>query len=212
MLIRVYPHRCARAYPSSRVSTGFSFQRHHLGSVRRMFASCVAIVLLYVGALAAGDELLPPTGRPTPLEKLNSLVGRSEMKVTNRFTPNAKPFIGRVFDNTRWSENKQFLISDQWVLLPSGWLPKLIITSWDAISGQYRQTNVLPNATYVNILSFGEEQHIRYTESEKDGHITGTWTTIETISPSVSKIRAESSIDGGPRWVSAEGTITKRAP
>ena len=132
------------------------------------------------------------------------------MKVTNRFTPDAKPFIGRLLDNTRWSENKQFLISEQWVLLPAGWLPKLIITSWDPVRGQYRQTNVLPNATFVNILSLGDEKQPRYTESEKDGHVTRTWTTIETISPGISKMKAESSVDNGPRWISAEGTIIKQ--
>ncbi len=136
-------------------------------------------LLLWVAVVAA-DEVCRPPGDRWRSKKLNSMVGSSDMKVTNRFTPDAKPFIGRVFDHTRWSENRQFLISDQWVLLPVGWLPKLIITSWDPITGQYRETNVLPNATYVNILFLGGEKQPRYTESEKDGHVTRTWATIES--------------------------------
>jgi hypothetical protein len=161
--------------------------------------------LIYFLAAAGGEPWQPPA-----LEKLNSLVGVWDLEVTSRFAPNEEPFKGRVFDTTRWSDNKEFLISEQWVLLPAGWLPKLIITCWDPMTGQFRQTNVLPNATYVNILKTDGPCGQRYSESEKDGHVTRTWTTIEDVSPGVRKMKSESSIDNGPHWVSSEGTSRKK--
>ncbi len=52
--------------------------------------------------------------------------------------------------------DKQFLIYEQWVLLPAGRLPKLIITRWDADNGQVSTSERRAQPTDVNILAIDE--------------------------------------------------------
>ncbi len=152
----------------------------------------------------------PPTARPTALENLQPLVGVWDVKATCWFTSGSKPFEGQGVERVYWSRNRQFLISDQWMLLPAGWLPKIVTTSWNPLTNEFRLTNILPNATYVATMRAGDLMTTTLEESKSGEHVTRTWTTIEQISPRERRFRSECSIDRGPKWLFAEGVSVKR--
>ncbi len=76
---------------------------------------------------------------------------------------------------------------------------------------RYRETNVLPNGSYTTTMAFGDGTGAVATETIDKGHIARAVTKIEKASPTEYKFRSESSIDNGAKWVSSEGTSTKRA-
>ena len=171
----------------------------------------VAILSCLISVLQA--EVIakpPPTARPTALERLQPLVGVWDIEATCWFTPDSEAFESKGIEHVYWSRNRQFLISDQWILLPAGWLPKTVITSWDPLKDELRLTNILPNATYVAIMKVGESMATTVEESKTGGHIIRTLTTSEQISPRRRRFRSECSIDDGPKWLFAEGISVKR--
>jgi hypothetical protein len=157
-----------------------------------------------------GSDTPIPTTRPAALEKLEPLIGTWDIEATCRFSPTGELFKGKGIERVYWSHDRHFLISDQWMLLPVGWLPKIVITSWDPVRKEFRLTNILPNATYVTTMDF-EGKITNTVEETKNGeHITRTWITTEQSSPDKRKVRIECSIDGGTRWLFSEATSTKR--
>lgn len=93
--------------------------------------------------------------------------------------------------------------------LPAGWAPKMVITGWDPIEQKYRVTNILPNATYVTLMTLEGGQ--RFEERKEGDHITKLWAYSEQVSPDKKKFRVQCSIDDGPKWTYCEGTSTKRS-
>lgn len=168
------------------------------------------IVIILISTSVFGQEPPIPTGRPSVLDKLEGRVGVWDIDARVWSSPDAKEFKGKGIETVQWSPNRQFLISDQWKLLPVGWLPKLVITSWDPVKNEYRLTNVLPNATYTTTMSVDSQTGTVVSESKDGGHITRTWTTVEHVSPTETRERCECSVDGGPKWLFSETTSIKR--
>jgi hypothetical protein len=169
--------------------------------------SLLLILIISSGVFAQEPPI--PTGRPSVLDRLESRVGVWDIDAKVWFSPDAQEFKGKGIERVQWSPNRQFLISDQWMLLPVGWLPKLVITSWDPLKNEYRQTNVLPNATYTTIMGLNKTGTV-LSETKDRGHITRTWTTVEQVSSTETRERCECSVDGGPKWLFSETTSIKR--
>jgi hypothetical protein len=169
------------------------------------------LLILLVTNLTQAEESSLPTGRPAALDKLEYRVGVWDIEAKCRFSPDGKLFNGKGVETVRWSPNNQFLIADQWMLVPSGWLPKLVITSWDPMKNEFKLTNVLPNATYTTTMNVNSTNGRTFSETKDGGHTTRTWTTIEQVSLTKMRTRTECSIDGGPVWTLAEEIAVKRS-
>jgi hypothetical protein len=184
----------------------------------------LAAILLVSGAAHGQivvDDGRPPVKERSPeLQKLNYMVGTWDTEATAHFTPDAKEFKAKMITVVRWSSSGQFLISDEWSLMPAsngpkgpvpqGWLNKLVVTTWNPIKREYDMVNILSNATYTLAQDSFGEGGIAHGESRDGDHITETWTSFKRVSDTEMKFRTECSIDHGPKFVSGEGVSRKR--
>ena len=169
---------------------------------------CLAMLGIAFSCISAATPA-PSAAPRAALEKLEPLLGTWAGEGTYRFTPDAQAFHGKVFERVYWSKDRQFLISDQWVYLPAGWVPKIVITTWDPIEQKFRVTNIFPTGTYCTLMTLDGGQRF---EERKDGdHTTKLWVHSKQVSPDKKTFRIECSIDDGPKWTFGEGTSTKRS-
>src|SRR5205807_8782111 len=138
-------------------------------------------------------------------------IGVWDSESTCYFTPDGKEFKSRGTRTVRWSANRQFLISDEWLLMPEGWLPKIVITTWDPVKKEYRVVNVLPNATYVNTMTIEGNTAKVWGEFNDSTRAMRVWASIEQVSPTESKFHCECSVNNGPKWLFSEGISRKRS-
>ena len=186
---------------------------------RRTLSAAAAVVGLISIKSGAAEPPPIPTGRPSELNKLEEWVGTWEITAKVRSKPD-EPFLeGKGTEVVRWSFHRQFLISEQWKLIPNdaktgvhtGWLPKLVITSWDPEKKQYRMTNVLPNGSYTTFLAYDSVTHDGTTETSDRGHVTRTWFRSERLAPNKIRVVVECSVDGEPKWITSDTVSAKVA-
>ena len=162
------------------------------------------------------DDGKPPAKQRSPeLEALNWLVGRWNSEFVVRETRESKEFKSKGNSVEQWSPNGQFLISDEWSLLPgygampNFWANRVEITTWDPIKKDYRITDVTAGSATTSVMTMSGKSGIIRSEEQKGGHVTKTTMTFERVSDTEMRIRTETSVDDGPKWISMEGTAKK---
>jgi hypothetical protein len=186
----------------------------------------IAAVILLAGSgisqIVVDDGRPPAKEHPAELEKLSYGIGTWDSEVICRASPDAKEFKARAIAVVQWSANGQFLISDEWDLMPGGngpwgpvpqgWLNKLVITTWNPIKKEYVLVNILAVAIETRTMTVDGRIGTIRSETHDGSHITETVTTTEHVSDTEFKFRSECSVDHGPKWVFSEGTSKKRSP
>lgn len=177
---------------------------------RRSFGVARVLALVFLGSGILTAEPPQPVTRPAALDQLESAVGVWDSEATCRFSPEGEQFQSKSTRVVKWSANRQFLISDEWLSMPGGWLPKVVITTWDPVKKEFKMINVLSNTSYVNTMTI-EGKFARVWGEFNDGkRVIQMWASVEQISDSETKFRCECSVENGPRWLFSEGTSRKR--
>ncbi|MGH7984396.1 MAG: hypothetical protein ACREFF_14820 [Candidatus Udaeobacter sp.] len=152
----------------------------------------------------------PPAATPVAeLQRLASSVGVWNTAQRFRPTPGASPFESTSTEKVRWSDSKQYLISEQRGLTPTGWTSKVLVTSWNPTDHQIHVVEVSLGGftTELTLWFEGDVQKIlgyrRFGE-----RLVRTELTVEHTSPDEYKFHSDCT-DQGKTWVCSEG-ISKR--
>ena len=183
-------------------------------------AAMLLVIRATYGQIVVDDGRPPAKQRSPKLQKLEYMVGTWDTEGTRREKPDDKGFKAKMITVVQWSPNGQFLIWDEWMLMPGantpkgpipqGWLNKIVVTTWNPLKREYAMINILATATYTLTQNTFGEGAIAHGETHDGDHVTETWTTFERISDTEMRFRTECSIDHGPKWISDEGVSKKR--
>ena len=168
----------------------------------------LSMCVLAVRASADTDTV---EGRPPPeIAKIAFTVGVWDTTVKYRFTPDAPVFNGKSVETVQWSTNRQFLISDQRSFMPTGWMNKLVITTWDPAKKEYKLVDVMPDGevTEVTMTVDGNRRSMLYYRPF-EGRLIRTEIIAEYGSQTEYTFRCECT-DQGKTWFFCEGTSRKR--
>ena len=174
-----------------------------------------AAVLCAVAAFAqtaATSQAEDPSRAPTPvpeLQKLARSVGTWKTSQSYRSSPEAPVFKSQSTEKVRWSEGKQFLISEQRGLTSLGWESRVLVTSWNRVDQHYRVIEVQQGGfTEEMTLSFeGDVQKVLGYRRFGDLRVR-TELTVEHTSADEYRFRMECTGSSGV-WVCSEG-VAKR--
>ena len=167
-------------------------------------ASASVILCLVLGhAVAVGPT---PVATPVPeLQKLASSVGAWKTIQRFRSAPDASAIESASTYNVRWSEDQQYLISEQRGPTPTGWTSKILITSWNPTDKQIHVVEVSEGGTTTDLTLWFEGDlqkvlgHRRF-----GGRLVRTELTVEHTSPDEYKFHVDC-LDSEKAWVCSEG-------
>lgn len=189
-------------------SLGCSYHPRPLGNAVLGFSLALGLAL----ATGLAQETPLVQGTPPELKRLADMIGIWDTAASYRPTPDAPAFEGRSVETTRWSANRQFLITDQLGLTRTGWEDRLLIISWDPVKKEYKLIEVNPAGENIEMTMEvkGKVQKI-LSYRPFEGRLIRTELTVETVSPFESKFRWECT-DQGKTWLFGEGISKKRSP
>lgn len=131
-------------------------------------------------------------GPPPELLHLSSMVGVWDTTTAYRFTPDMPRFDSEGVATVRWSDSRQFLISDQWGLMPDGWKNMLEIITWVPQAGQYRVTELYQTGEVVELTMVVEGNLRKIVRNRSlDGRIIRSDLTVDQVSDSEFTFRCE---------------------
>ena len=164
------------------------------------------VILGTVALAKAGPLTTPP---PPELQRLASSVGVWNTTQKSWWSPGAAVFESTSTEKIRWSEDQQFLISEQSGLTLMGWTSRVVVTSWNPADKQIHVLEVSQGGATVNLILWFEGDVTKVLGHRQiRGHLVRTELTVEYTSPDSSKFHVDC-LDGEHAWVCSEG-VSKR--
>jgi len=163
----------------------------------------------FLGAAATAEA--GPTPTPSPeLQRLASSVGVWNTTQKYWSTPGAAVFESSGTERVRWSEDRQYLISEQSGLTPTGWTSRVTITSWNPADRQIHVIEVSPGGSILDLILWFEGDVVKVLGYRRFGDrlIRAEFTT-EHISAGEFRFYTDCT-DQEKRWVCTDG-VSKRA-
>ena len=174
--------------------------------MRVAFSGQVVGVLLWMScSYGRADGTPSPTPAPE-LERLASSVGVWDTTSRFRASPNSSPFESTSTYTVRWSESRQFLISDQRGMTPEGWTSRILVTSWNPVDRKIDVIEVSRGGSTVEMTLWFEGDIQKVLGYRHIGaQLVRTELTVEHMSPDACKFHTDCT-DQGKTWVCSEGS------
>jgi Protein of unknown function (DUF1579) len=165
-------------------------------------AGAILCALLYH---ASGGEAPPDETPPPELQKLGTAVGLWKTTTQSRFSPDGTVVESTSIENVRWSDSRQFLVTEQRGSTPDGWISRICITSWNAADRQIHVIEVSPGGSITDSTLWFEgsiEKVLGYRRLQ--GRLFRTELTVEHTSPDEFTFHYDC-LDQEKSWVCCEG-------
>jgi hypothetical protein len=167
--------------------------------------------ILWALLLRVGRSESPPNATVTPeLEKLDSWVG--SWRTTSKFRrgPDAAVFESTNTENVRWSESREFLVTEQRGRALDGPISRILITSWNPADRQIHVVEIRPGGQVIDSTLWFEgniQKGLGY--RRLDERLVRVELTVEHTSPDQFVFRYDC-LDDEKAWICCEG-VSKRS-
>jgi hypothetical protein len=163
-----------------------------------------AMVCIAHGQSAAGEPKAAATPVPE-LQKLAPSIGLWKTTQRSRSATDASVFESTSTENVRWSEDKQYVISEQCGLTLSGWTSRILVTSWNPADRQIHVVEVSQGGATIDLTLWFEGDVQKVLGHRRFGErLVRTELTVEHTSPDEYKFRVDC-LDSDKAWVCSEG-------